>query len=394
MSLTLDTPVLQLPQHSVARLGAQTARRLALALANVTGKRDASESTVEDLLSYLPMRYEDRSNLARIADLSDGVEASLELYVRVAGGFQVGKNRGPKAPPLFIFEVTAGDPERTGKPVVVWWFVSGRQAQRIVTYYRQRFTRGARFIAFGRWEWDARRNTFSLRLGKPDELEMLHGTFTPPENALIRIAEQEAQGETRNAGAGTDSDRSTASESAKTNAGIEDDEGAGEGTDDESAVDEATDPALAAIHVGRRVPVYRKLGEFRTKRLREIMHAVLSKLDDEAFKETLPAELITRQHLASRADTTRRIHFPSEDAPLADYERARSPAHLRLIFEEFFWVALAIALRRDERVKEPKGEVIEITERVRERMMSVLPFALTAAQERAVTRILEDMQSD
>src|SRR2546423_515502 len=390
--LTLDTPVLQLPQHGVARLGAQTARRLALALTNVTGKRDASEATVEDLLSYLPMRYEDRSNLARIADLSDGVEASLELYVRVAGGFQVGKNRGPKAPPLFIFEVTAGDPERTGKPVVVWWVVSGRQAQRIVGYWRQRFTRGARFIAFGRWEWDARRNTFSLRLAKPDELEMLPGTFTPPENALIRIAEQEAQGETRDAGA--DSVNGAAPENMKTQAGVEDDGGADEEADEESAVDEATDPALAAIHVGRRVPVYRKLGEFRTKRLREIMHAVLGKLDDEAFTETLPAELIARQHLASRADATRRIHFPTDDVPLADYERARSPAHLRLIFEEFFWVALAIALRRDERVKEPKGEIIEITDRVRASLMSVLPFALTAAQERAVTRILEDMQSD
>src|SRR5256714_1732252 len=392
--LTLDTPVLQLPQHGVARLGAQTARRLALALTNVTGKRDASEATVEDLLSYLPMRYEDRSNLARIADLSDGVEASLELYVRVAGGFQVGNNRGPKAPPLFIFEVTAGDPERTGKPVVVWWFVSGRQAQRIVAYYRQRFTRGARFIAFGRWEWDARRNTFSLRLGKPDELEMLPGTFTPPENALIRIAEQEAQGETRDAGANTDSNNSVALQSARADADREGDESADEETDDESAVDETTDPALAAIHVGRRVPVYRKLGEFRTKRLREIVHAVLAELDDEAFTETLPAELIARQHLASRADATRRIHFPTDDVPLADYERARSPAHLRLIFEEFFWVALAIALRRDERVKEPKGEIIEITDRVRASLMSVLPFALTAAQERAVTRILEDMQSD
>src|SRR2546423_4522183 len=179
MSLTLDTPVLQLPQHGVARLGAQTARRLALVLTNVTGKRDASEATIEDLLSYLPMRYEDRSNLARIADLSDGVEASLELYVRVAGGFQVGKNRGPKAPPLFIFEVTAGDPERTGKPVVVWWVVSGRQAQRIVAYYRQRFARGARFVAFRRWEGDARRNTLAPRLDKAREVEQLPGTVRP-----------------------------------------------------------------------------------------------------------------------------------------------------------------------------------------------------------------------
>jgi ATP-dependent DNA helicase RecG len=379
MSLSLDTPVLHLSEQGITRLGAQTARRLALAVANVTGKADAGEVTVEDLLNYLPMRYEDRSNLARIADLTDGVEASLDLYVRVAGAFQVGKNRGPKAPPLYIFEVTAGDPERTGKPVVVWWFVSGRQAGRIVAYYRQRFERGARFIAFGKWEWDARRNTFALRLGKPDELEMLPGTFTPPENALIRLAEQ-AEG---------DSDGGPLVKTDGVSA-----EDASEDAGEEHGVDEATDPALASIHVARRVPVYRKLGEFRTKRLREIVHAVLARLDDDAFEETLPAELISRQHLASRADATRRIHFPSDDAPLAEYERARSPAHLRLIFEEFFWVALAIGLRRDERVKEQKGALIEVTPHVRERILSVLPFSLTGAQERSVTRILEDMQSD
>ncbi|HEX8557741.1 MAG TPA: ATP-dependent DNA helicase RecG [Pyrinomonadaceae bacterium] len=392
MYLSLDTPVLKLSEQGIARMGAQTARRLALALANVAGKRDAAEVTVEDLLNYLPMRYEDRSNLARIADLGNGVEASLDLYVRVAGGFQVGKNRGPKAPPLYIFEVTADDPEKTGRPVVVKWFVSGRQAPRIVAYHRQRFQRGARFIAFGRWEWDARSNSYALMLAKPDELEMLPGTYAPPENALIRLAEQ-SEGE-----AGGARFVNRGGDAGGLNGGGADGEHGAEDADDEASeeggVDEVTDPALASIHVARRVPVYRKLGEFRTKRLREIVHAVLARLGDEAFEETLPPELIERQRLASRADATRRIHFPADDAPLADYERARSPAHLRLIFEEFFWVALAIGLRRDERVKEPKGALIEVTPLVRERIIAVLPFSLTGAQERAVTRILEDMQSD
>lgn len=391
--LTLDSPILVLPEHRIARLGLPTARKLSNALAHVSDATDASDATVEDLLNYLPMRYEDRSNLSRISDLRDGLEASLELYVRVAGGFQVGKNRPKKSPPLYIFEVTAGDPEKTGKPVVVWWFVSGRQAQRIVAYNRQRFARGARFVAFGRWEWDARRNTFSLRLNKPDELEMLPGLFTPPENALIRLAEQEeAQVGTNGA---RDALRRGAADETESD---EEDDAAGGALDeeeaDEESLDEATDPALSAIHVGRRVPVYRKLGEFRTKRLREITHAVLSKLDDEAFTETLPEELIARRSLINRAEAVRRIHFPSDDAPIAEYERARSPAHLRLIFEEFFWVALALALRRSERVKEPKGAVIEITSAMRERMLSALPFQLTGAQERAVTRLLDDMQSD
>jgi ATP-dependent DNA helicase RecG len=386
MSLTLDTPILSLTGHGIPRFGQPTARRLALALASLTGKREAGEATVEDLLNYLPMRYEDRSNLTRISELSDGVEASLELYVRVAGGFQVGKNRGPKSPPLFIFEITASDPERTGKPVVVWWFVSGRQAARIVAYNRQRFTRGARFVAYGRWEWDARRNTFALRLGKPDELEMLPGTWTPPEHALLRLAEE--NGENGHEGSDTQRDNARA-----TDATHEEPDANAESLADEDEA-EATDPRLAAIHVGRRVPVYRKLGEFPAKRLREIVHAVLARIDDAEINETLPADLIGRQKLISRAEALRRIHFPTEDAPLADYERARSPAHIRLIFEEFFWVAIAIAVRKSERVKEPKGALIEIDERVRGHLAEILPFTLTSAQQRSVTRILDDMQSD
>ncbi|HMF57673.1 MAG TPA: ATP-dependent DNA helicase RecG [Pyrinomonadaceae bacterium] len=380
-SITLETPVITLHSFRLPGLGQPSARKLALALATLAGKSDAGDATIEDLLSYLPMRYEDRSNLARIADLQNGMQTSLELYVRVAGGFQVGKNRSFKQPKLYIFEITASDPERTARPVVVWWFVSGRAANRIIAYNRQRFTRGARFIAYGTWEFDARRNTFALRLNKPDELEMLPGTWTPPEHALLRLAEENGQEEeigkeeTGEAGAGTKGDEDV------------------EGEDFETEENEA-DPKLAAIHVGRRVPVYRKLGEFRTKRLREIMHEVLSRIDDEAITETLPSDLRARQHLISRAEAIRNIHFPSDDVPLADYERARSPAHLRLIFEEFFWVALAMALRKSERVKEPKGAVIEITEKVLERIASILPFQLTSAQERAIKRIFDDMQSD
>jgi ATP-dependent DNA helicase RecG len=367
--LTPESPVIELYRSGIPRFGQPTARKLALALASLAGKTDASEAVIEDLLNYLPMRYEDRSNLARISDLHDGLEASLELYVRVAGGFQVGKNRSPKAPPLYIFEITAGDPLRTGKPVVVWWFVSGRAAGRIIAYNRQRFERGTRFIAYGKWEWDTRRNTFALRLNKPDELEMLPGTWTPTEHALLRLAETEE----------TESD-----------AGPEIEPGEALDADEENE----DDPSLAAIHVGRRVPVYRKLGEFRAKRLREIVHAVLERLDDASIGETLPADLRARQKLIGRAEALRRIHFPAEDVPLADYERARSPAHLRLIFEEFFWVALALGLRRGERVKEAKGAVMEITDLVRERIESVLPFQLTSAQERVIARIYDDMQSD
>ena len=86
--LSLETPVKELYKYRVARLGQATSQKLAASLAGFASRTKAVEATVEDLLSYLPMRYEDRSNLTTIHDLEDGMEASLELYAKVAGGYQ------------------------------------------------------------------------------------------------------------------------------------------------------------------------------------------------------------------------------------------------------------------------------------------------------------------
>lgn len=359
MKLLLKTPIIELHNYEIAKLSSAMSRKLALAVASFANKTDASEATVEDLLNYFPMRYEDRSNLIQIDELTQDMEASLDLYVRVAGGFKVGKNRGPKAPPLYIFEITAGDFERTRKPVVVWWFVSGKAANHAIEYYKKRFERGTRFVAYGKWEWDSRRNTFSLRLGKPDELEILpleadldsFGLFNEliPENSL-------------------DSENS------------------------DSLLDDSNQ--FPMIHVGRRVPIYRKFGTFQTKRLREIFYSVLENLDGNSIKESLTNELLTKNKLISRYQAIKEIHFPPENANLVDYAKARSNSHKRLIFEEFFWVSLVLQYKRGERTKEPKGTIIEITQKVRERLNAILPFNLTNAQTRVCEQIFADMQSD
>ena len=358
---SLSTPIGELYRYRLARLGQNLSHKLAQALGNHFGKRDKSTATVEDLLNYLPMRYEDRSNPARIRDLTDGMEASLELIVKIAGGFQVKNRRSYGRSSLFIFEVTATDPDKTGRPIVVWWFVSGAHAHDIINYYNKRFARGARFITFGEWEWDKRRGTYSLHLNKPaDELEML----PPAQDAGDTQAKDERKNKVESTENSFDAD------------------------------EESGDPALAAIHVGRRVPIYRKLGEFSSKRVREIVHATLMLLPDSAIPETLPEDLVQRRKLVSRADALRLIHFPSEDTPLALYDQARSPAHLRLIFEDLFWVALAINLKRGRRIKEPKGAAIKIDQAVKLRIASVLPFKLTDAQRRVVREIFRDLKSD
>ena len=335
--MSLNTRVLDLPGLGIPRFGQESARKLALALTEVTSGKDISSVTVEDLLNYLPTRYEDRSRLALISDLKEGTEVSLDLTVRISGGYQV-RNRRALQKRLFIFEISAIDQQRSGRPVVVWWFVSGARSHDILKYNAKRFVPGVRFIAFGTWELDKRRGTYSLRLNRPDELELVTG---------------------------------------------HDDE---EGTE--------TDPALAAIHVGRRVPIYRKLGDFRTKRLREIVHEVLARLPDKSFEETLPRDLLERRRLVARGPAVREVHFPGSEASLDDYDRMRSPAHQRLIFEELFWVALGLAVKRGERIKERKGATIKTDKQMLQRIASVLPFRLTAAQRRVVKEILNDLRSN
>ncbi|MBA3770408.1 MAG: DEAD/DEAH box helicase, partial [Blastocatellia bacterium] len=344
----MQTPIIELPGH-IAKLSPTMARRLAAAVAQIASKTNVENATVEDLLNYFPTRYEDRSHFIEIDQLADGMDAAVEIFVRNSGATQVGRNRDPRKPPLFIFEITGGDAEHRFKPVVVKWFISGRNAKSILEYYEKQFVRGTRFVAYGMWEFDDRKGTYALKLAKPDELEILP--------------------------------------SSTTDLFSEDDEQKGLNEDTAS-------PEFAMVHTARRVPVYRKLADFQTKRLREIVHSVLTGLDATSVDELLPPELITRQNLATRARALREIHFPPDDASIADYEMFRSDAQRRLIFEEFFWLSFSMQLLRGERQKEPKGTVIEIGELTRQRLKNFLPFELTCAQKRVIGEIFDDLKSD
>jgi len=347
-AISLNTPIEDLHSFKIARLGPVLSHKLAKALAAQTHKKNPAAVTVEDLLNYFPMRYEDRSRPALIKDLHDGVEASLELTVTNAHGYAVRNPRGYGRPQLYIFEVSAIDGPMTGREVIVWWFVSGRRAYDIVKYYTAKLARGTRFITFGRWEFEARRNTYKLRLNNAaDELEILLPPGTSEEPA----------------------------------------------PDEEQAEENLPDPTLAAIHVGRRVPVYRKLGEFNSKRVREIMHAVLTLLNDKTIEETFPADLRHRAKLIGRAQAVDEIHFPPPEVSMSDYEQSKSRAHERMIFEDFFWVTFAIGLKRGQRVKEVKETPLKIDKTVKDHIASVMPFKLTDAQRKVTKQIFRDMQS-
>ncbi len=86
MKITLGTPIIELHRHRISNLSAGMARKLATAVAANTGNANVDSTTVEDLLNYLPSRYEDRSNFLPLNKIQAGDEAAAELFVRNTAG--------------------------------------------------------------------------------------------------------------------------------------------------------------------------------------------------------------------------------------------------------------------------------------------------------------------
>ena len=128
-------------------------------------------------------------------------------------------------------------------------------------------------------------------------------------------------------------------------------------------------------------PVYPSTADLAQKTLRTLTESALARARDTG--EPLPASVREHEELPLRADALVGIHRPrSED----DAERSRR----RLALDELLTLQLALRLRAAERealVAEPLPPPAELAARYRD----VLPFTLTAAQERAIAEIDVDL---
>ena len=155
-----------------------------------------------------------------------------------------------------------------------------------------------------------------------------------------------------------------------------------------------------SLHSGRIVPVYRKLGDLRTRTLRQILHSTLSIAPPE-MPDALPAYLSRKLRLPKKIEAARLIHFPvlraSDEAErekeLRAYNDGISRAHKRFIFEELFQFQVAIHMAREGRVRHEKKRRITIGENIRAAIKKILPFHPTEAQKRALKEIADDQCS-
>ena len=146
----------------------------------------------------------------------------------------------------------------------------------------------------------------------------------------------------------------------------------------------------AGLHTGRIVPIYEAAEKITTRVFRSILHHVLGSL--EPLEDPLPEPVRERLKLPDRWTAIQALHFPEQGADLRLLNAFRTPAHWRLIFEEFFWLECGLSLKRSKARLQP-GVSFELNESVRERIKGMLPFKPTGAQKRVLKEIAQDMQA-
>ena len=273
-------------------------------------------STVEDLLYYLPFRYEDRLNPRGIGELRVGEMASVVAEVRTFGLFRT--RRMP------LFEMTVGQGRDTLKCI---WFNAA--------YLKDKFRAGMLLALYGKVE-AGDRSGHRFEIIQP-QFEVLHDP--------------------------------TAADAA--------------GSADEQK--------WQSLEIGRIVPIYETAGngKLTARWFRRVIHGMLERLDADV-PDAIPGAVRGRMGLIDRRRAFWQAHWPEVGESLANLQAARTPAHIRLIFEELFFLELGLELKR-KKMRAQTGVPFQINDSVRAAVKRILPFHPTAAQKRVLKEIASDM---
>ncbi len=146
-----------------------------------------------------------------------------------------------------------------------------------------------------------------------------------------------------------------------------------------------------AASVGRIIPVYPLTEGLYQKTMRKIIRNAWDTFNGH-IKPIFPEKFTEKFNLADPWKCLQEMHFPSNDLDPELLTIGRSIAHRTLIFDEFFFLELGLALRRKNHSVKP-GIAFPRNDGIHNKFISSLPFELTAAQKRVTDEIFNDMGS-
>jgi ATP-dependent DNA helicase RecG len=135
--------------------------------------------------------------------------------------------------------------------------------------------------------------------------------------------------------------------------------------------------------VGEIVPIYAASKELSSRTIRATIAKNLDRLIGER-RDALPPSLVQSFGFPPPREAWHGVHAPLD---MGDVERGRR----RIIFEEFFGIALAAALRRARREAAAGARPVRPPAGWYDAFVAQLPFAPTGAQTRVIAQIAHDM---
>ncbi|MGD0022261.1 MAG: ATP-dependent DNA helicase RecG [Smithellaceae bacterium] len=146
------------------------------------------------------------------------------------------------------------------------------------------------------------------------------------------------------------------------------------------------------LNFKRIVPIYSETEGLHQKYLRKIMHQALENYARYVVSP-IPADICQKRNLPNIQEALRSVHFPQNDKSLEEYNSNRSPSHHRLIYDEFFFFQLGMAVKKTERILDA-GIKFNIEGTLLNEFLALLPFDLTAAQKRVINEIQGDLAKE
>jgi ATP-dependent DNA helicase RecG len=145
------------------------------------------------------------------------------------------------------------------------------------------------------------------------------------------------------------------------------------------------------LNFNRIVPIYAATEGLPQRTIRRMMWIALRDYAN-LVTSPIPGEILHKRRLIDISEALKRVHFPSSDQKMDLYLGMQSDAHRRLVYDEFFFFQLGLALRKERTVLE-KGFSFRTNGEKVQKFYRLLPFSLTSSQKRAVDEIENDLSS-
>lgn len=134
---------------------------------------------------------------------------------------------------------------------------------------------------------------------------------------------------------------------------------------------------------GQILPVYSLSKGLSQPQMRRVVHLVLERFG-KAPNEVLPDAFRESHNLMAIDDALLHIHRPADEEHL-------KAARRRFVYQELLVLQLALAMRREQRMRNDRAISMEVDARLHARIIRRFPFDLTDGQQAAIQDICNDV---